>query len=455
MMIGHCELAVIGSGSGGREATLLGARQGLRTVVIERDRLGGSCFHRGCYAVRALQACSRQLRDNWKSGRFGNRRELQKATLDGWMTIQRQVSLRQVDQFQEQLQRAGVDLIQGHGSLLDGRTLQVIDAQGHKSTLTAENIIVATGSRPDFDDRSHFRVVNSDQLLALNVLPSHFAIIGAGYIGCEFASIYRRLGAEVTLVERSNRVLPGWEPEAANHVAESLMTRGVKILLNFEAGLSDLAENETGVRIRSRDGRAFEAELILVAMGRRPNSQGLGLDALGIDDAAALSVDSSMRLSRPGLYAVGDVTGLSFLDSTAYSQANVAINAILGKESRLDHRGVPRCIHTEPAIATVGWTETEAAGRGVEFVVASTSLRLVSDDDRSLVDPEPTVVKAIVNPQSRTLLGCLVVGDHAAVIANVAAIAIHSQMPIEELRDIPMAQPSAADALINTLRAVG
>jgi dihydrolipoamide dehydrogenase len=160
-MTGHYELAVIGSGSGGREATLLGARKGLRTVVIERDRLGGSCFHRGCDAVRALQACSRQFRDNWKSGRFGNKRELQKATLEGWMTVQRQVSLRLVDQFQEQLQRTGVDLIHGHGSLLDERTLQVIDAQGHKSTFTAENVIVATGSRPDFDERSHFRVVNS------------------------------------------------------------------------------------------------------------------------------------------------------------------------------------------------------------------------------------------------------------------------------------------------------
>lgn len=222
----HYELAVIGSGSGGREAALLGARKGLRTAVIERDRLGGSCFHRGCYAVRALQACSHQFRDDWKSGRFGNRRELQNATLDGWMAVQRQVSLRLVDQFQAQRQRSGVDLIQGHASLLDERTLQVIDAQGRKSTLTADNVVVATGSRPDFDDRSHFRVVNSDQLLALNVLPHHFAIIGAGYIGCEFASIYRRLGAEVTLIERSSRVLSGWEPEAGNHVAESLATRG-------------------------------------------------------------------------------------------------------------------------------------------------------------------------------------------------------------------------------------
>lgn len=448
----HYELAVIGSGSGGREAALLGARKGLRTVLIEKDRVGGICFHRGCYAVRALQGCARQFRDAWRSGRFGNKRDLQKATLGRWLTIQREISLRLVDQFRAQLQRSNVDLVQGHGSFLDNGTLQVIDAQGHRSILTAENVVIATGSRPEFDDPSHFRVVNSDRLLALDVLPEHLVIIGAGYIGCEFASIYRTLGADVTLVEQSGRVLPDWEAEAGDHLAESLRERGVRILLNFEAGLTDVVEDETGVRIRSRDGQAVEAELALVATGRRPNSDGLGLNALGVDDASALSVDVSMRLPCTGLYAVGDVTGLSFLDSTAFSQASIAIGAILGEQRLVDHRGIPRCIHTQPAIATVGLAESEAAKGDVKFVVTTTSMRLMTDDDRSLIDPEPTFVKAIVDSQSRTLLGCLIIGDHAAIIANVAAMAIRLKVPVEELHEIPMAQPSAADALIQTLR---
>jgi dihydrolipoamide dehydrogenase len=454
-MMPRYNLAVIGSGSGGREAALLGARKGLRTALIERDKLGGTTFHRGCYAVLALQACARQFRDTWKSGRFGNKPDLLKATLDNWLLTQRKVTSRLVDNFQVQLQRSNVEFLQGHGSLLDERTLQVIDAQGHKTTFSADHVIVATGSRPDFNYDSNPRLVNTDQLLSINVLPQRLIIVGAGYIGCEFASIYRTLGAEVTLIEKANRILPGWEAEIGRCVAEALDLRGVRLVLDHEVALNEVRGDETGLRLRGPGGQAWEAEAVLVATGRKPNSGGLGLRALGIDDASTLSVDAGMRLPTPGLYAVGDVTGLSLLDSTAFSQANVAIHAILGHEGRYEPRGTPRCIHTEPAVATVGWTEAEAAGHGVEFTSASTSVRLVSDLERSLVDPEPTFIKVIVNSRSRHLLGCLVVGDHAAVIANVAAIAIRLKVPIEEFCEIPMAQPSATDALMSTLRQVG
>jgi dihydrolipoamide dehydrogenase len=161
-----------------------------------------------------------------------------------------------------------------------------------------------------------------------------------------------------------------------------------------------------------------------------------------------------MRLPNPGLYAVGDVTGISFLDSTAFSQASVAINSILGRESRYDPRWIPRCIHTEPAVASVGWAENEAARSGIEFEVVSGSMRLISDDERSVIDPEQTFLKAIVDPHSRKLLGCLVIGDHAAVISNIASIAIRLEASIDQLRDIPLAQPSAADALMAILRKI-
>lgn len=451
-MAQHYELAVIGSGSGGREAALLGARKGLRTAIIERANLGGSCFHQGSYAVRTLQGCARQFRDTWKSGRFGNKVELLKTTLADWMMAQRNVTSRLVDVFRAQLESLNVDRIHGHGEFLDNRTLQVIDTQGTKSTITADNIIVATGSSPDFQDRSRSRMVNSDELLAMNALPPRFAIIGAGYIGCEFASIYRTLGSEVTLIEKTSQVLPGWEPAAANRVAEALEVRGVNIVRDREVALDEIQENETGIRIQGRGGATVDADLALMATGRRPNSEGLGLKVLGIDDSSTLQVDHRMRLPCPGLFAVGDVTGVSRLDSTAFAQANVAIHSILGQEARFDHRSTPRCIHTQPAVAVVGWTEAEAASEGAEFTAASDNLRLASDDERTVIDPEPTFLKVIVHAQSRNLLGCLVVGDHAAVIANIASIAIRLKVPIDQLCDIPLAQPSAADALMATLR---
>jgi dihydrolipoamide dehydrogenase len=454
-MAQHYDLAVIGSGSGGREAALLAAQQGLRTAIIEMGKLGGTCYHRGSHAVRALQACARQFHDSWRSGRFGNKVDFLKVTLNDWMSAQRMVTSRLVDNFQAELQRLDIHLIRGHGEFQDHRSLQVSDENGLKSTVTADNIIVATGSRPDFQERLRARTVNSDQMLGIRSLPERLAIIGAGYIGCEFASIYRTLGAEVTLIEKADRVLPGWEAEAAGRVAETLAMRRVNVILNREIALNEIEESETDVHIGGQGREAVDADVVLIATGRKPNVEGLGLKALGIDDTSTLKVGPCMRVQNPNLYAVGDITGLSRLDSTAFSQANVAINSILGRQSSYDPRLVPRCIHTEPAIATVGWTESEASSSGIEFVTASASMRLATDSERSVIDPEPTFLKVIVEAHSRNLLGCMVVGDHAAVIANVAAIAIHLKTPIDQFRNIPFAQPSAADALLTTLRKIG
>jgi dihydrolipoamide dehydrogenase len=447
----YYQLVVIGSGSGGREATLLAARQGLRTALIERDKIGGICFHRGCYAILALQACARQFRDSWKSGRFGNKIELLNATLSDWMGAQSNLSSRLADSFRAELKQLNVDLHQGHAEFLDNRTLQVIGARGTKKTITADNIIVATGSRSEFHASSIRRVVNSDELLRITTLPESLAIIGAGYIGCEFASIYRTLGCEVTLIEKESRILPGWEVEAGERVAQVLKDRGAKIQVDHQVSFAQVEEKEGGVSIPGPGGQTVVANLVLMATSRIPNSEGLGLGALGVEDSSFLKVDEHMRLNA-GIYAVGDVNGMSMLDSTSFSQANVAISSILGREARFDPRWIPRCVHTEPCVASVGWTEHEAAAAGLEYLVVSDTIRLISDNERSLMDPEPTFVKVIIDSPSRRLLGCLVVGDHAPVIANIAAIAMRAGLTVEKLRKMPLVQPSASEALTSTLR---
>ena len=448
----HYQLAVIGSGSGGREAALLAARKGLRTALIERDKIGGISFHRGCYAVCALQACARQFRDSWRSGRFGNKIDLLQATLSDWMVVQSKVSSRLADSLQAELQKLGVDSHQGHAEFVDQRTLQVIGFRGSKKTVTADNIVVATGSRSEFYGSSIRRVVNSDELLRITTLPESLAIIGAGYIGCEFASIYRTLGCEVTLIEKESRVLPGWEIEAGERVAQLLKDRGVKIQVNHQVSFAQVEEKEYGGSVPGPGAQSIEANLVLMATGRIPNSEGLGLAALGIEDGSFLKVDESMRLSNAPIYAVGDVNGISMLDSTAFSQANVAINSILGREARFDQRWIPRCVHTEPSVASVGWPEQEAAANGLEYLAVSDTIHLISDNERSVIDPEPTFVKVIIDSRSRHLLGCLVVGDHAPVIANIAAIAMRSGLSVEKLREMPLVQPSASEALMAILR---
>jgi dihydrolipoamide dehydrogenase len=453
-MSDNYQLAIIGSGSGGREATRLAARNGLRTALVERDRVGGTCFHSGCYAVLSLQASARQFRDRWRSGRFGNKVELLHETLRDWVMTQANVSSRLIDSFRTELDQLRVDLYHGHGQFLDERTLQVVDANGAVKTIVADNTIVATGSQPDFSSKSGPRLVNSDELLRIQSLPERLVIVGAGYVGCEFASIYRTLGCAVTLIEKESRILPGWECEAGERVAQMLEMRGVTIQLGYHISPEQIEEYEEGVRVPVPLGSAIEADLVLMATGRRPNLKGLGLGALGVDDRSFLKVDEKMRLSRPGLYAVGDVNGISLLDSTACSQASVAINSILGREGQFDQTWIPRCLHSEPSIAAVGLTEEQAKAQGAEYEVVSDTILLVSDVERSVIDPEPTFVKVIVDTRSRQLRGCLAVGDHAPVIVNIATIAMRSQLTVDELLQMPLVQPSASEALMAILRKV-
>jgi dihydrolipoamide dehydrogenase len=449
----HYQLAVIGSGSGGREATLLAARKGVQTALIEGGKIGGACFHSGCYAVRALQACAHQFRDNLRSGRFGNHVDLLKTTLDDWMIAQQRASSRLTDAFRAELNELQVDLIEGFAEFLGDRLIQVLGAGGSRTTVSADNVIVATGSRPHFHASAKRAVVNSDELLRMPSQPGRLVIIGAGYIGCEFASIYRTLGCAVTLIEKENRVLPSWESEAGERVAQALVRQGVTVLLNRSISMDLIDSNLKGVWIGSGDNQV-EADLVLMATGRIPNSRGIGLGVLGIDDSSFLKVDKQMRLPAPGLYAVGDVNGISLLDSTAFSQASVAINSILGHERQFDQRWVPRCVHTEPAVAAVGWTQQDAEAQGIEYLTVCDTVHLVSDDGRSIIEPEATFLKVMVDTHSQRLLGCLVVGDHAAAIVNSAAIAIESGLSVKKLCEIPMTQPSALEALMAILRKV-
>jgi dihydrolipoamide dehydrogenase len=454
-MSNHYKIAIIGSGSGGREAALLAGQKGLRTAVIERDKMGGVSFHRGCYAIRALKACALQYRNSLRSGRFGSQTELLKATLYDWIVAQSEVSSRLAEGFERDLCNLDIDVHHGHAEFVDERTLQIIGDRGGRRTITADNIIVATGSRPAFHGSSIRRMVNNEELLNLTRLPRRLVIIGGGYIGCEFASIYRTLGCEVTLIEKEAQILPGWEVEAGERVAEALKERGVNLEVQYPVYFEQIAERSDCVLIPGPNGRCVEADLVLVATGRKPNSNELGLEGLGIKDSSFLKVDDQMRVSQSGIYAVGDVNGISLLDSTAFAQANVAINGILGRDSRFDRRWIPRCVHTDPAIAAVGWTEEEAAIDGIECVVVKDTVRLISDNDRSVIDPEPTFVQVIIDVHTSHLVGCLVVGDHAAVIANTAAIAMRSGLTVDKLRELPLAQPSAVDALLSALRKLG
>lgn len=446
------QVAVIGSGSAGRAATLLAANQGLQTVLIEKDRIGGTAFHGGCYAVASLLGCARQFRDGQISERFGNDADILQAKLENWKSAQWSAGTRLAQAFEAEFKNLNVDFYQGRAYIVGDQTLEIERASGSRLTIQAENIVVATGSRPKYPGVSHPKLVNSDGLLKMTTCPRRLAIIGGGHIGCEFAAIYRTLGSEVTLIERQSQLLPGWEQDAAKQVAAALQAHGVTIQLNRDVTSDHVFTKGDGVQIASPNQPSVEADLILFANGRRANSDSLRLWELGIDDTPFLEVDANMRLPRAGMYAVGDVNGISMLDSAAFAQANTAIRHIVGHSTSFDSRWVPRCIHTDPCVAAVGCTEEEAELGDFPCRIASDTIFLVSDDPRSVIDPEPTFIKVIVDSKYDRLLGCLAVGDHAPTIVNTAAIAIKTGIKVDELRQLGLTQLSAMEALMSVLR---
>ena len=230
------DVAVIGSGSGGSEAALLAAEKGSKAILIEKDAFGGTRFHRGCYAVRALHASSRVFRQIIQSRQFGIESDLLRSSLVDWMKAQRAASSRLADDLRNGLQTLNVRIAAGTGSLLSDHQVRITDSFGNHEDVDAEYIILATGSRPDFSSSHGSRFFNSDDLIARVYPPSHLFIIGGGYVGCEFASIYRALGCRVTLVEERERLLPAWDASVGELIAGELSANGVEVHTGEKGG---------------------------------------------------------------------------------------------------------------------------------------------------------------------------------------------------------------------------
>jgi dihydrolipoamide dehydrogenase len=445
-------LIVIGSGSGGKDAAILAARAGLSVLLVEKESLGGTCFHRGCYAIRALRACAIHYGEAGRSSRFGPSVDLPETEWADWIGTQRRVGARLTERLSQTLDSWGVRIRFGIAKLLNPNEIEISDPYGARDRVSAESIIIATGSRPAFPSIKDSKILNSDQMLKNVQIPEHLMIVGGGYIGCEFAAIYRTLGVRVTLIEEKQNLLPTWDPIAGDQIRDSLLRQGVTVYLNAKV---DLPAQETWTArpvFDLRYGTNVSPDLTLVATGRKPNVEELHLESIGVATDKFIPVNEKMATAQPNVFAIGDVNGLALLDSVAFAQARVAVKTILGKAARFDSRWVPRCVHTDPPVASVGWTEQEAIDAGQDIEVLEETLRLVTDDDRSVVDPEPLQIRLVVKPETRTLLGCQAVGEKAAEIVNLGGMALSTGLSVTQVVDLSMVHPSASEALVRCLQ---
>jgi dihydrolipoamide dehydrogenase len=440
----HYQLAVIGSGSGGREAALVAAQNGLKVLLIEKDTLGGTCLHRGCYSIKALRACAEATKDTHRSAKFGIEVAGAETGFEKWLAIQRRVSARLTQELKNQLERAGVEIRFAAASFTEANRLCLKSRSGEMESIEADYFILATGSRPAFDAGGSW-YVNSDKMLTQAWVPRHLLIVGGGYIGCEFAAVFRSVGFRVTLVEKRNCLLADWEQSLGDYIAANLRSAGVEVHLGHEMQLPNPSEADLRPVLFRDSETQIKPDLVLVATGRKPNVEGLGLEGLGIEAKPFVKVDDQLRTACSRVFAIGDINGLSLLDSAAVAQARIAVGAILGKKEGFSARWIPKCIHTDPAIASVGWNEDEAGKAGLDAIAHSQTFRLVTEDERTVVTPLPTMVKILVQAETRQILGVHVVGTQAAEIVNLASLAIRTELTIDQLLQVPLVHPSATE----------
>ena len=441
------DVAVVGSGSGGSETALLVAEKGSKAILVEKDAFGGTRFHRGCYAVRALHASSRIFRQVMQSRQFGIEADLVRTSLVDWMKAQRAASTRLADDLRDGLQKMNVRIATGSASLLGEHQVRITDSFGRHEDIEAEYIILATGSRPDYSSSQGSRFLNSDDLIARVLPPSHLLIVGGGYVGCEFASIYRALGCRVTLIEQGERLLPGWDASVGSLVAEELSTNGVELQLGKKVEVDKVPQEDGYPIFTDPNGEEMSPDLVLVATGRRPNVESLGLESLGIAAKPYVEVDAQLRTSQRHIFAIGDVNGLNMLDSSASAQARTVVDAIRGGDGLFSSRWVPRYLDTDPPAAAVGWMEADANEAGLELDGKSETVRIVTSEDRTVAEPSRTQVKLIVERRTKKVRGCVIIGKGAAEVINLAALAIQSGVTTGELERLLLVHPSVSVAL--------
>jgi pyruvate/2-oxoglutarate dehydrogenase complex dihydrolipoamide dehydrogenase (E3) component len=445
------QVVVIGSGSAGREACLSAAKAGLRTLLVEERDLGGTSLHAGSYAVRALRACASYLQQTGTASKVGISLDLIETTWADWLSTQRRSSNQIAVEFSRAIDREKVDLQFGRARLNGPDKIIIADAGGQSRQVTASHLILATGSRPGFPSQPEFGILNSDHLLGKPVVPRHLFVVGGGYIGCELAAIYRELGARVTLAEAESRLLPSWDTIAGEQFRTVLEAAGVEVLLNEPIQLPPQITGSSA-SYKLSTGRVIQPNTTLVATGRIPNSDDLGLESVGLKSGDWISVNEKMQTPIESVYAVGDVNGIALLDSVAAAQADVAVRNILGKAARFDKRWFPEFLHSEPPIASIGWTEDEAKAAGLQVKALAWNGPLFTDNDLSSVQREQMAIKCLLDAETDRIMGCLAIGSRAAEIINLVSTAMASRLSARELANLSVVHPSATEVLVRILR---
>ena len=445
----HFNLIVVGTGPGGYVAAIRAAQLGLKTAVVEKDELGGTCLNWGCIPTKAWIVSAHLLEQIRRAKDFGI--EVGEPRVNwGWMLERKNKVVKQLTGgVKTLLAGRGVEIVRGTAKLTGAGKVQVELKEGGSAALTADHVMVATGAAawlpPGFGLDGE-RVITSQEALDLPRQPRRLAVLGGGVVGCEFACFFAALGTEVTLIEMLPRLVPAEDDEIAQALEREMKKQKVALHLGMKVeGLERSPDGSTTLTLAG--GKTVVVDTVLVATGRRPYAADLGLEALGVarGDHGKIVVNERLQTSVKGIVAIGDVTDVKQLAHFASAQGKAAAEIIAGHPAQTNWRAVPAATFTSPEIASVGLTEREAKAEGRTLKIGRFHFRA---HGRNIADLETAgFVKLIGDAGTDQLLGAHIIGSRASEIIHECSLAIAADLNMRDLAQAIHAHPTITETL--------
>lgn len=445
-------VTVIGSGPGGYVAAIRCAQLGFKTAIIEKyDTLGGTCLNVGCIPSKAMLDSSEHFinaRDHFKE--HGIIIPEPKADLTQMINRKADVVKQNVGGIAFLMKKNKIDVHTGVGSFVDKNTIKVTDKNGKETTITTEKVIVATGSKPTplpfapFDKK---RIISSTEALELKEIPKHLIVIGGGVIGMELGSVYARIGSKVTVVEFLDRLIPTMDATMGKELLKVTKKLGIDCYLGHKVTAVESKGKEVVVKAESKDGKALEltGDYCLVSIGRKPYTDGLGLDKVGVKtERGQIPVDDHLKTSVDNIYAIGDVIRGAMLAHKAEEEGVFVAETLAGQKPHVHYLLIPGVVYTWPEVASVGYTEEQLKENGRAYKVGSFPYKALGRA-RASMDMDG-LVKVLADKQTDEILGVHIIGARAADMIAAAVTAMEFRASAEDVARMSHAHPTYMEA---------
>ena len=446
-------VTVIGSGPGGYVAAIRAAQLGFKTAIIEKyDTLGGTCLNVGCIPSKALLDSSEHFinaKDHFKD--HGIDISAPKVNMKQMIKRKEDVVKANVDGIAFLMKKNKIDVLKGTGSFIDKNTVQVKTSDGKETKITTEKVIIATGSKPaplpfaPFDKK---RIISSTEALTLTEVPSHLVVIGGGVIGMELGSVYARLGSKVTVVEFLDSLIPTMDGTMGKELLKLAKKMGMDVYLGHKVTSVENNGKEVLVKAEAKDGKALElkGDYCLVSIGRRPYTEGLNLDKIGIEtEKGQIPVDDHLKTKVDNIYAIGDVVRGSMLAHKAEEEGVFVAETMAGQKPHVNYLLIPGVVYTWPEIASVGYTEEQLKSQGRAYKTGNFPYKALGRA-RASGDTDG-LVKILADKQTDEILGVHIIGARAADMIAAGVTAMEFRASAEDVARMSHAHPTYMEAV--------